>query len=172
MQHTAAQAVTGRNGRVSAFAQARRERSHLERVIRLAGHLPPEDRALLMVVYGNAMTVSDVALLSGRSRCTVRRRAAALFQRVLDPRFGRLVQGGRRLPPLRRQIAEEIVLRGASRRAVARALGLTHHQVRLHLELALATLASAEAASSHHAAAHRSPGARQSSVSTSEKADA
>ena len=41
-----------------------------------------------------------------------------------------------------------------------------------HLELALATLTSAEAASSHHAAAHRSPGARQSSVSTSEKADA
>lgn len=111
-----------------------------------ARHLQPHDRAALLAVYRDGMTVKDLAALQADNelgRRALRRRLKRTSARILTPKFGFVTsflepadQHERRrlgLPcwsPKRRAVAEQCVVRGLSMREASLALGTTLHSVR------------------------------------------
>jgi hypothetical protein len=120
--------------RFDGAARARR-RSHLareasERLVQLAAHLKPEDRALVEAVYDHGMTLRTAATMQGRLPVLVRRRLARLLARLTSVEFAFVVRHLDRWTEPRRSIARLVFLERRTRLQVAAALGVSPHTVR------------------------------------------
>lgn len=113
----------------------RHSRELAERLVELAAHTNPEDRALIEAVYRDGVTAARLATLSGRTPRAVRQRIRTIVTRLLSPRFAYVLAHGDAWPTRRRRIADACVLKGLSIREAAEALGLSVHAVRRQLDL-------------------------------------
>ncbi|MBL8747310.1 MAG: hypothetical protein JNK58_13270 [Phycisphaerae bacterium] len=120
-------------------------REAAQRCVELARHLRPHERATVLAVYRDGMTVKELAALQsidGDPR-SLRRSLRRMSARVLTPKFAfvaSFLEPGdqaerRRLglpcwPPRRRAVAEQCVVHGLSMREASAALGLSLHAVR------------------------------------------
>ncbi len=123
----------------------KRQRDLVEVIALRAELLPPRDRALVEAIYREGASAKEVALLAGVSPRSVRRRLRALVQRMLEPRFVFVARSRDAWPRQRRAVATACVLHGLSLREAAKALGLSLHCVRRHMQ-AVQTLFEAEQA--------------------------
>lgn len=126
--------------------RSRAGRDAAQHCIELARLLRPGDRAALLAVYRDGMTVKDLAALapSGvHSARALRRRLRSISTRMLAPKFEFVAaflepadQSERRRlglptwPPTRRAVAQQCVINGLSMQKAARVLGITLHAVR------------------------------------------
>lgn len=65
----------------------RHARSMVEQLVELTAALPDPDRALMLAVYRDGRTVTDLAPLLGEPPPAIRRRVRALVKRVMSPPF-------------------------------------------------------------------------------------
>lgn len=121
-------------------------RDAAQRCIDRARHLQPSDRAALLAVYRDGMTVKDLAALHAESDLgtrALRRRLKRTSARILTPKFDFVTsflepcdQDERRRLGLpcwstkRRAVAERCVVQGLSMREASIALGVSLHSVR------------------------------------------
>ena len=117
----------------SESSQNLRNQDLIERILELAEHLPPQDRALLESVYKAGMAPMTIALASGQSRSRVCGKLRRLMRRLQSPLYQFAVRHRRDWPSERRAIAESVILRGQTQRATAAIMGLSLHQVRVEL---------------------------------------
>ncbi|MEQ8844347.1 MAG: sigma factor-like helix-turn-helix DNA-binding protein [Phycisphaerales bacterium] len=108
----------------------KRRRAMVTRVLDAADHLPPDERQLLLAVYGRGMAVSEAAALLGTNERQMRRRVRALVRRVTDPAFEAAVRLGPQLPRQIAQVARLTAVEGLTMRQAAQRLGVSYHCVR------------------------------------------
>lgn len=108
--------------------QDRRER--IERLLRLAEHLAPSDRALIEGIYDRGMTAAALARAAGVQPTTMRRRARRLLNRMGGPIYRFVLAHRDRWPKRRRAVAELIYLQGRGQRETAAVLNCSLHEVR------------------------------------------
>ncbi|MCB9847030.1 MAG: hypothetical protein H6814_01310 [Phycisphaeraceae bacterium] len=133
--------------RAELFDRRRRQcRDLAEALVARAEYLLPEDRALLTAIYRDGASAREVALLSGATPRSIRRRIRALAQRALDPRFAFVIVHRDAWPPTRRRVATELTLHGRPLRETARLLNLTLHTVRRHADAVRVMYEAARAA--------------------------
>jgi DNA-directed RNA polymerase specialized sigma24 family protein len=113
-----------------ALARARRKRAHAERVLAMAEHLGPSDRALLRGIYDQGMTASDFAQAAGTRPRGIRRRVRRLVRRLNSPIFLMVAGSAEGWPEPRRKVGELVFLKGWSQRETATRLGMSLHRVR------------------------------------------
>ena len=70
----------------------KRRRALVTRIVDAADHLPPDERQLLIAVYGRGMAVREAAEMLGTPERQLRRRVKALVRRVCDPSFDAAVR--------------------------------------------------------------------------------
>lgn len=110
-------------------------------IVDRARHLPEAERELLMMIFGQGVSVAelvrqreaDPAQRYARAR-TLRKRVHALVTRVLDPRFAYVAQHAGAWPARQRDTARACILRGLSMRKAARELNLSLHSVRRYID--------------------------------------
>ena len=119
---------------------ARAGRDLAERLVMLAPHLPPNERALVESVFGDGKTCVDLARLIGRNPRSVRAQLARITARMSQPLFAWVVLHESSLPRALRTIARDCILHGKSVADVARAHNIPYHQAR-QMRQALITLA-------------------------------
>jgi len=110
----------------------KRRRALVTRILDAADHLPPDERQLLLAIYGRGMPVSEAAIMLGVPERQLRRRVKALVRRVCDPSFDAAVRLGPELPRQIRQVARLTAIEGLPMRQVAQRLGISYHNVRKH----------------------------------------
>ena len=66
----------------------KRQRDTADSILARAEFLPPPDRTLILAVYEDSRTVSDLARMMGKDPRALRRRIHRLVQRMVSPRFG------------------------------------------------------------------------------------
>lgn len=110
------------------------QRFHVDRIVELASHLPPGDRALITSVYERGMCPAEVARTAGKPARTIRRKVQRLVKRISSPEFTFVLHSRHRWPHSTRKIAEAIILRGEPQRHAAARLNVTLHRVRRELE--------------------------------------
>ena len=121
----------------------KRRRALVTRILDAADHLPPDERQLLLAIYGRGMPVSEVAMMLGTPERQLRRRVKALVRRVCDPSFEAAVRLGPQLPRQIRQVARLTAIEGLPMRQVALRLGISYHNVRKQRGAFLAMVESA-----------------------------
>jgi DNA-directed RNA polymerase specialized sigma24 family protein len=105
-------------------------RAMVTRILDAADHLPPDERQLLMAIYGRGTAVSEAAAMLGTPERQLRRRVRALVRRVCDPAFDAAVRLSPELPRQFRQVARMTCVEGLPMRQVALRLGISYHSVR------------------------------------------
>jgi len=118
------------DGAARARRRSRLAREASERLVQLAAHLKPEERALVEAVYDHGVTLRTAATLQGRLPVLVRRRLARLLARLTSVEFGFVVRHLDRWTEPRRSIARLVFLERRTRSHVAAALGVSPHTVR------------------------------------------
>jgi len=111
-----------------------RRRDGVERVLDLAEHLEPSDRALLSAIYERGMTATAFAEAAGQKARTVRYRVRKLLDRVSSPGYRAIVAQREAWPRERQRVAEAVFLAGRTQRDAAKRLGMSLHQVRTEIE--------------------------------------
>ena len=111
-----------------------RRRNDSERLVQLAEHLAPSDRALVCSIYKRGLTASELAQAIGTRPRTVRERVQRLVQRLNSPTFLYVLHRRHTWPLRRRRIAEAVFLRGECQRGVAAQMQVTVHVVRREAE--------------------------------------
>lgn len=121
-----------------------RDAEAADRVIHRAEWLGPADRALVLAVFRDGMTVTALARANDACPRTLRRRLHAAVSRINDDRAAFVVAqttampavSGTPSPPaitgVRARIARSIYLHGCTMRALADTLDLSLHTVRAH----------------------------------------
>lgn len=109
-------------------------RNDAERLLELAEHLAPSDRALLRSIYRHGMSAAELARAMGIRPRRVTDRVQKLMQRINSPHFRSVLAQRERWPAIRRRIAEAVFLRGEGQRTVAAKLQCTVHEVRIEIE--------------------------------------
>jgi DNA-directed RNA polymerase specialized sigma24 family protein len=104
-----------------------------DRILALAPHLGPNDRALIEQVYRHGQSLAEVGRAAGVPAGRLQRRLARVLQRLRQPLFQFVVASGDMLPRETRATARLVVLEGQSLRRTAARTGLTLHQVRRHM---------------------------------------
>jgi hypothetical protein len=94
-------------------------RGEIDRVLRLADHLDPADRALVRSIYDRGMSAGELARAIGRTPRAVNRRLERLVRRVSTPEYRFILRERRSWPATRRRVAELVFLRGGTQRAAA-----------------------------------------------------
>ena len=113
----------------------RRRRAELaDHLLERAAWLPDADRQLIDAVYRRGQTAVELGALLGLPARSVRRRVKRLVERLLDPRTAFVATRRDQWPRTRRIVAERVVLRGQSMRAVARELAISLHAVRRQVD--------------------------------------
>ncbi|MGD1914635.1 MAG: sigma factor-like helix-turn-helix DNA-binding protein [Phycisphaerales bacterium] len=110
----------------------KRRRALVTRIVDAADHLPPDERQLLLAVYGRGMAVREAAAMLGTPERQLRRRVKALVRRVCDPSFDAAVRLEPELPRQLRQVARLSAIEGIPMRQIAQRLGISYHNVRKH----------------------------------------
>jgi len=128
----------------AADLRRRRGRDLSDLLLTRAAHLPAADRTLIQAIYADSVPAKDVAKLQSRSPRAVRRRARALVQRMLSPRFEFVLRHRDQWTPTRRRIATACILEGRTMRDAAASLRVSLHMVRRHMD-AITALAEADA---------------------------
>ncbi|MBL0928148.1 MAG: hypothetical protein IBJ11_10940 [Phycisphaerales bacterium] len=105
--------------------------------------LEPDERALVLSIYRERLTVKAAAGMLGQKPATVRARLRRLTRRLLSDEFAFVMRQRERWPARRRRIATAVVLHGRTYRAAARALGLTYDAVRREMLVVRTVHASA-----------------------------
>ena len=121
----------------------KRRRAMVTKVLDAADHLPPDERQLLLAIYGRGMPVSEAALMMGTPERQLRRRVKALVKRVCDPAFQAAIRLGPQLPRPIDQAARLTIIEGLPVRQAALRLGLSYYSVRKRREAFLALAAAA-----------------------------
>lgn len=109
-------------------------REDVERLLRLARHLAPADRALLTAVYDRGMSANALAEATLAKRRVLHRRVKQLIRRVSSPAFRFVLRRSDDWTASRRRIGEAVVCHGRSIRSTARQLGLSVHHVRREID--------------------------------------
>lgn len=109
-------------------------RAYAERLLHLAEHLPPDERALVEAVYRDGRSTAELARLAGVPVRHFQRKLNKIMGRVGDPLFLFTVTRLDTLPPEIRPVARRAVLHGRTQRDTAHATGQSLHQVRKALE--------------------------------------
>ncbi|MEQ9096212.1 hypothetical protein AY599_08585 [Leptolyngbya valderiana BDU 20041] len=112
----------------------KQRRALVTRVLDAADHLPPEERQLLIAIYGRGMAVSEAAVMLGTPERQLRRRVRALVRRVCDPTFDAAVRLSPDMPRQLRQVARLKAIEGLPMRQIAQRLGVSYHTVRKHYD--------------------------------------
>ncbi|TVQ60364.1 MAG: hypothetical protein EA379_08205 [Phycisphaerales bacterium] len=112
----------------------RRTRRLSETVLARAEHLDAEEASLIRAVYGQGLSVVEVARLRGEPARALRRRVRRIVARLLTGRFAYVARRRSSFTPTRRRVAEACVLRGMSLREASASLGISFHCVRRHME--------------------------------------
>lgn len=112
----------------------KRRRALVTQVLDAADHLPPDERQLLVAIYGHGMAVSEAAAMLGTPERQLRRRVRALVRRVCDPTFDAAVRLSPDLPRQLRMVARLTCVEGLPMRQVAQRLGISYHCVRKHCD--------------------------------------
>jgi len=124
-------------GAAESTQAARQDRRRgVERVLSLAEHLAPSDRALLEQIFRHGQRVNDLALACGRPVDQLRRRVRKLMARIREPQFVQAVELGRLLPDDLQEIVRRVVLQGQSVRSTAVSMRIPHHALRMRLAVA------------------------------------
>ncbi|WP_428387549.1 sigma factor-like helix-turn-helix DNA-binding protein [Mucisphaera sp.] len=111
------------------------QRSHAERVLRLAPLLPSDERLLLEQVYRHGLSIADLARLTGLPPRTLQRRIRNIVKRLNSDLFRFVAAQEDILPRTVRPTARRVAIHGRSLRAAARESGLTLHRVREHMRI-------------------------------------
>lgn len=119
---------------VDGFESRRVHRDWAERLVDRSAHLPSRDRVLIEQVYGNGVSMTDVARLTGEPARRVQRRVSALVRRVESPLYKFMIVHGESLDQPIRRTAQCVVFEGMSLRAAARVCGVSLHRVRQRIQ--------------------------------------
>lgn len=119
-------------------------RAYIERVLGLAEHLAPSDRALIRSIYDRGLSATELARAAGVAPTTIRRRARRLLNRMAGPMYRFVLASGEQWPKLRRRVAEKIYLQGAGQRETAAALRCSLHEVRREAQYVQAAFEQAQ----------------------------
>jgi hypothetical protein len=114
----------------SGGGRLREQRSCIAEMLDDVRHLGGRDRVLVQAVYRRGLTASDFATVTGQDARTIRRQLNRIMRRLRSPLFRFVVRERVHWPPLRREIAEAVVLRGEVQRMVAQRLNVPLHRVR------------------------------------------
>ncbi len=109
-----------------------REGAAAELALSRADWLGPEDRALVEAVLRDGVCVTTLARAAGAEPRALRRRFAALVNRLLDERTAFVARAIPAMSATRAKVARGCFLRGQTQREVARANRLSLHTVRAH----------------------------------------
>lgn len=120
--------------RVAAEAAGRRiqRRRDAEFILKMAAHLPLNDRVMVELVYRDGRSAAEVARLSRRHVRTVQSRTRAAVKRIYSRDFQFLIAHEALLPRELQASARRLVLEGRGLRGTARLTGLSLHTVRRH----------------------------------------
>lgn len=115
-----------------------RDAEAADRVIHRADWLGPSDRALVLAVFRDSMSVTDLARAHDTCPRSLRRRLAAALARINDDHAPFVIAhtttqlGPPAITGVRARIARAVYLQGRSMRAIADDLGVSLHTVRAH----------------------------------------
>ncbi len=109
-------------------------RETVERMLRLAMHLPKADRALVVGAYERGMTAADLGRVCGATSKVVRGRLQRIVLRMSSAEFRYTVREQYGWAELKRRICQEVFLKGATQRETARGLGISVHRVRREVD--------------------------------------
>ncbi len=114
------------------------------RILELAEHLAPGDRALISMIYYHGMTASEFARAAGTHRRSVAMRIRRLVDRITSDTYQRVVAIHKTWPPQRQAVAEAIFLQGMTQREAAKRLDISLHRVRRECDHIRAVVEAAE----------------------------
>lgn len=117
-------------------------RNHLQQLVELASHLPPDERRLVEMTRGDGRSVRRVAMSLGHCPRALQRRLKRILDRLRDPVFAFLVIHRDLLPLALRIVGDHIILQGCTLHETAQRTRQSLHTVR-HQLTALRALASA-----------------------------
>lgn len=112
----------------------RRRGEWVDRLLDRAGWLPTRERVLVEAVFRDGRSATEVARLSGDEPRTVRRRVKRAVERAMSDRLAFVVAHRASWSPMRRRVADALVVEGRSMRDASRQLGLSYHTVRRHAD--------------------------------------
>lgn len=110
------------------------QRADVDRLVRLADHLPPGERAIILGVYEAGLGATQLGHLMDANPRTIRRRLRGIERRVRDPIFAFVLAHRSQWTAERRRVAESRWLHGRSIRDITRATGVSLHRVRRHVD--------------------------------------
>jgi DNA-directed RNA polymerase specialized sigma24 family protein len=96
--------------------------------------LPRDERVLVQTVLGAGVPASNMACVANCRPRTMQRRFNRVLRRLRSESFTFVMRNADRWPPLRRNVAQAVLLRGMTQREAASHLGLTVHAVRKELD--------------------------------------
>lgn len=105
-----------------------------------ADWLEPDERSLVLAVYRDGRTATEIARLQSSEPRTVRRRLKRAVLRLHDPRFLYVIRHNSKWSPTRRRVALALFRSGLSIREASKSLGISVHHVRRHRERVLALM--------------------------------
>lgn len=108
-------------------------RAAIERLVDRARHLPPEDRAILELVYREGQTITAVAQDRGESIRGLQRRVQRLVRRLHSKPYVFVGQHLDLLPKHLQATAKARYLHGLPLRAIAKRTGKSLHHVRMNV---------------------------------------
>lgn len=129
----------------SAGFDLRRKRSAemARRVTCRAEWLDAKEREIAMSYFERGMDAVSIATMLNENPRLIRKRIKNIIRRLTDPRCSYVIKHRRAWAPKRREVAEELFLRGRSMREASERLGLTVYCVRKHRD-AIDALTQAE----------------------------
>lgn len=115
-------------------------REHAEFLIERADWLPAADRELVAAVFGEGLSVAAYTRRcrergdADQTARANRRRLRGLIARLISPKYAFVIDRRGSWPIARRRVAMACCVQGLSYRQAARALGLSLHAVRRHID--------------------------------------
>ena len=109
-------------------------RLQIDDLLLAAKHLPERERALVRAVYERGLPLKALAVATDMRAGRLYHRLRRIVARLRSPLFRTVLREMPGWPPVRRGIAEMIILHGVSQRTTAAALNLSLHRVRIELE--------------------------------------
>lgn len=109
------------------------DRKQAEQIVAKAMFLAPSDRALVLAVFRDHVTVEALARAAGTSAPRMRRRLRSLVRRLLSWRFEWALRARHQWAPARRRVAEACYFQGLTQRQIARRFQISLYAVRSHL---------------------------------------
>lgn len=110
-------------------------RLHAEQIAGRARFLPRAERALILAVYEQGRTISDLAALCGRSPRSLRRELRRILRRITSPEYAFVVVHRDNWSATMRRVAQSCIIDGVPVRRASQSLSLSLHTVRKHRDI-------------------------------------